>query len=118
MTDDARQQTTTHRHLALIGGYRARGAWQVPDALLVVAAVGGADVDVTEAPLPPVLTITKLSLVGGLRLHVPADVRVEVEGFSLLGRVRPVPAATPSDRARTIRVRAYGVVGGVRVTRA
>jgi hypothetical protein len=119
MTQNEPGSETTHRHLALLGGFRTSGAWQVPDRLLVVAAVGGADVDVSGSPLPPVFTMTKFSLVGGTKVTVPADAVVEVEGFSLIGKVRPVPAATPSDRAaRVVRVRAYGVVGGVEIARA
>jgi len=59
--------------------------------------------------------ITKVSLVGGVHVVVPPDVRVEVSGFSPIGgrdveRVREVPANAP-----VIRPRAFGLIGGLRV---
>jgi len=118
MTSSTPDSGYTQRHLALLGGVRLSGDWQVPPRLLHVAAVGGADVDVTQAAVPPVFTITKFSLVGGTRVRVPRDANVEVEGFAVVGRIRPVPAAEPSDRpAPTIRIRSYGVFGGVTVER-
>ena len=68
------------------------------------------------------VTVTKVSLVGGIRVRVPHDAVVEVEGLdlsSLLGRRAPVPAPVPGDRpAPRVLIRAYGVVGGVAVERA
>ncbi|RKS80272.1 hypothetical protein CLV35_0698 [Motilibacter peucedani] len=107
---------STSRHLALLGGLRRSGTWEVPPRLQVFAAVGGADLDLTQATLPPVTEITKISLVGGLRVRVPAHVRVEVEGFSLVGPrpSSPVgPAAGPD--VPVVRLRAYGAFGGVAV---
>jgi hypothetical protein len=109
----------TLRHFALLGGLDRRGAWAVPDDLLAVSAVGGVHLDLTEAKLPPVLTVTKVSLVGGVKVRVPADARVDTTGFALVGHIGSVPEAVPSDReAPIVRVRAYGVFGGVKVTRA
>ncbi|GGL93136.1 hypothetical protein [Nakamurella endophytica] len=110
---------STVRHLALLGGFRRSGRWAVPEHLVVVAAVGGADVDLAGSVLPPLVTVTKVSLVGGTRLTVPAGVPVEVHGFSVFGRVddsaapRDVPAGAPR-----ILVRSYGLAGGLRVVRA
>src|SRR4051812_47987872 len=102
MTQRPDGKRSTRRHLALLGGFRERGAWQVPYDLLVVAAVGGADIDLTEAELPPVLTITKVSLVGGVVLRVPPDAVVEVEALSLLGGGGRVPAPRPAERPAPI----------------
>jgi hypothetical protein len=110
--------SSTLRHFALLGGLDRRGAWTAPDDLLAVSPVGGVDLDLTEAKLPPVLTVTKISLVGGVKLRVPADVPVDVSGFALVGRVGAAPEPVPSDReAPRVRVRAYGVFGGVKIAR-
>jgi predicted membrane protein len=108
---------STLRRISLIGGFGQKGDWQVPDNLVAISGIGGVNLDLTEATLPHVLTITKISLVGGVSLRVPADVRVEVEGFTLIGGIGRLPAAQPSDEPRTVRVRAYGIVGGVSIKR-
>src|SRR5947209_10335215 len=114
--------TSTHplrrHHFALLGGFRYQGESPAPDELLAVAAVGGADIDLTAEPLAPVTTITKVSLVGGVKLRVPADAEVHVSKFMLVGGRGPVPAAVPAERtAPVVRVRSYGLFGGVSVER-
>ena len=115
MTSDS---PTRRRHFALLGGFRYRGENPAPAELLCIAVVGGADVDLTHEPLPPVTTITKVSLVGGVKLRVPADAEVRVTGFHLLGGRGKVPAASVTDRpGPVVLVRCYGIVGGVNVRR-
>ncbi|MEV6376425.1 hypothetical protein [Micromonospora musae] len=102
--------------IALLGGHKQRitGA---PADTVVVTPIGGADIDLSGAELPARTTLTKVSLLGGVKLRVPAGVDVEVKGFHLLGGRRVQPAA-PSPSAPVVRVRAYGIVGGVEVSRA
>jgi hypothetical protein len=108
---------TSRRHIALIGGIRLQDA-PAPSRLLAVAVVGGANVDLTRGTPPPVFTLTKIALVGGTRVRVPRTARVELEGFSLIGRTRPVPPAEPTDgEPPVVRIRAYAFWGGVRVER-
>jgi hypothetical protein len=79
--------------------------------------VGGIKADLTGASLPEAgLSLTKYSLVGGVNLTVPANVEVEVEGFTLFPRLRPVDRPSSPD-GRTVKVTAYGLFGGVQVTR-
>jgi hypothetical protein len=74
------------------------------------------DLDLSQAELASArLDITKVSLVGGVRLVVPADVRVVVGGFVLLGGNDIQGRADSSVGARVVRVRAFGLIGGVRV---
>jgi hypothetical protein len=109
---------TAQRHFALLGGLRLKDT-PAPARLLHVAAVGGANVDLTTGTPPPVFTLTKISLVGGTRVRVPRSARVEVEGFALIGGFRPVPPPEPTDgEPPTVRIRNYGLWGGVRVERA
>jgi hypothetical protein len=112
------QSPRKRRHLALLGGFRYRGENPAPDEILCIAAIGGADVDLTLEQLPPVTTITKFSLVGGVKLRVPADAEVDIDSFKLVGGRGAIPPAVPSDRpAPVVRVRFYGIVGGVSVQR-
>jgi hypothetical protein len=80
-----------------------------------IALLGGMDLDLSQAELSgPRLDIVKVSLLGGVDLVVPEDVRVEVGGFVLLGG-KDVERHPASSAARIVRVRAYGLIGGVRV---
>jgi len=56
-----------------------------------------------------------VSLIGGAKVVVGPEVRVEVGGFSLIGgrdveRVREVPANAP-----VVRISAWSLIGGTRV---
>jgi hypothetical protein len=110
--------------VALIGGFRAGGRVTLGDRLVRVSAIGGMDLDLTEATFEaPRTTIVKVALIGGLKLRVPAAARVEVHGFAIGGRTVEDGAAgrgpgEPGAEAPTIVVHAWGVIGGVKVRRA
>jgi cell wall-active antibiotic response 4TMS protein YvqF len=99
-----------------LGGLRRSGRLALRPSTTFVAVIGGVDLDLTDATLPPQgARLTKVSLVGGVSIVVPPDVRVELRGFSLVGgrnveRVRD----TPAD-ARVLRIDAWSLVGGVSV---
>jgi Cell wall-active antibiotics response 4TMS YvqF len=99
-----------------MGGLRRSGPLALRARTTLVTLIGGLDLDLTGADVPAGgAQITKVSVVGGVSVVVPPDVRVEVSGFSLIGgrdveRVREVPADAP-----VIRLRSFGLVGGVRV---
>jgi hypothetical protein len=102
--------------VALLGGLRHTGPVHLGPRLTHVTAVGGMDLDLTDAVLPAEgVTITKVSLVGGVNLVVPPDVRVEVGGFVLFGGVAVEHDGGAATATRLIRLRAFGLVGGVRV---
>jgi hypothetical protein len=113
----AATKTTTLR-LALLGGFARQGRWQMRRHTVTISAVGGVDLDLTEATLPSEdATVIKVSLVGGAKLRVPTGLNVVVEGFHLIGRRRndtgPIVPGAP-----TVRLFAYGIFGGVLVERA
>jgi hypothetical protein len=58
------------------------------------------------------VTLTEVSLVGGVRIWVPAGIRVEVSGFRLIGGTRFYGRPEPRPGAPTVHVRAFGLVGG------
>jgi Cell wall-active antibiotics response 4TMS YvqF len=111
---------TTHRPrsttIAPLGGVRLAGRLSLPRRLAHIALLGGMDLDLSQAELTGAqLDIVKVSLVGGVQLVVPADVRVEVGGFVLLGGKDIERPPMSSSGGRIVRVRAFGLVGGVRV---
>src|SRR3954454_1341390 len=99
-----------------MGGLRRDGRDALDPSTTLVTAIGGMDLDLLEATIPPGgATVTKVSLVGGVSVVVPAGVRVEVSGFSLFGGRDVERDASTSPDAPVLRVRAFGLVGGVRV---
>jgi hypothetical protein len=106
--------SSSHRHLALLGGFKRQGKWTPEPKLTSVSPVGGVNLDLTDATLPAEMSITKVSIAGGVNLRVPADVRVEVVNHTLLGRTN---VASGTGGGPLIRVHAIGVVGGITVVR-
>ena len=107
-------RVTMTRHLALLGGLRTAPT-VASDQYTIVTVIGGLNLDLTNAALPDDgVTITKVSLVGGAHVRVPAGCSVDVRAFNLIGR-KVVPPPTSTAGGPTARVRAYGLFGGVRV---
>lgn len=100
----------------LIGGHRLAGA-AFHERTVTASLIGGADIDLTDVDIPDgaELQITKLSLIGGVSLEVPHNVRVYVRGLRL-GGVRDDGPSEPGGP--TVRVDAWGLIGGVSIRRA
>ncbi len=82
-----------------------------------VSLIGGCHIDLREAEIPQDgATITRIALVGGTHVVVPARVPVQVEGFSVLGGRRVDGGAEAGDPgAPLVRLRVFSVVGGLMV---
>ncbi|MEU5764628.1 hypothetical protein ABZ782_01745 [Streptomyces asoensis] len=106
----------TDVRVSLIGGHRVEGA-TLHERTVTASLIGGADIDLTDVDIPDgaELRITKLSLIGGVSLKVRGDVRVEVHGLRL-GGVRDEGPSEPGGP--TVRIDAWGLVGGVSVQRS
>lgn len=103
-------------HVSPVGGLKVDGPWRMDRHVIVVSIVGGARLDLSQAQLAaPEVTVTKVSLVGGVRLWVPAGIRVEASGFRLIGGTRFYGGPEPGPGAPTVHIRAFGLVGGVRI---
>jgi len=102
--------------VSLIGGHRLKGE-SLSERTLTASLIRGADIDLTDIDIPDraELRITKLSLIGGVSLKVRPDVQVEVRGLRL-GGVRDDGPSEPGGP--TVRIDAWGLVGGVTVHRA
>ncbi|MFI6449230.1 hypothetical protein [Kitasatospora sp. NPDC050543] len=105
----------TDVRVSIIGGHRLAGA-AIHERTVTASLIGGADIDLTDVEFPDdaEVKITKLSLIGGVTLRVRPDVRVKVGGIRLGGVSDdgPTEAGGPS-----VRVDAWGLLGGVRVVR-
>jgi hypothetical protein len=110
--------TSTGFHLALLGGLRRSGAWRVKARLIILAVIGGADLDFVQASFEaPETTLIKVSIIGGLSLRVPDDVRVEVLGLGVFSTAKLDPGPPAAEARAVLKVRAFGVLGGVKLDR-
>jgi Domain of unknown function (DUF1707) len=101
--------------VAIAGGLKVRGPWRMDRHVISVSIVGGADLDLGETRLAaPEVTLTKVALIGGVRLLVPRGVRVETSRFGLLGGSSVNADAVTEPEAPTVRVRSFSLVGGIR----
>jgi hypothetical protein len=99
-----------------LGGTRLAGPLRLPRRLLRIALLGGMDLDLSQAEYTsPQFDIVKVSLIGGVSIVVPADVRVVVGGFVLLGGKDIERRPDSATSTQVVRVRAFGLIGGVRV---
>ena len=85
------------------------------DEYLFVTGIGGLDLDLSGAKIPPGgVDVRVWSAIGGVALTVPDGVAVEHTGFSLLGGVDD---STPAAEAGspTVRLEFYSLIGGAAV---
>jgi hypothetical protein len=102
--------------VAVMGGSSRGGRWRVGRRVNAVAVMGGVSIDLRNAELDePEVVVTAVTVMGGIDICVPEGVEVEIEGFVLMGgkdmRIRGVPR----PGAPLVRVRAWGLMGGVDV---
>jgi hypothetical protein len=106
-------------HISPIGGLSVSGPWRVERSVIVVSLIGGADLDLSQAQLAaPEVTLTKVSLLGGVSIGVPPGIRVDASGFSLIGGTSVDAGPEPGPGAPTVHVRAFSLLGGTRIYRA
>jgi len=103
------------RLVAIMSGMVRRGLWRIPRRLRVVAIMGGVQLDLREAELPPGITeIRAFIFMGGLDVRVPPGVRLETDGVAIMGgfedRVDEVGAGRD---APIVRITGVAIMGGV-----
>lgn len=106
-------------HVSPIGGLSVSGPWRMDRHVIALSLVGGARLDLRQAQLAaPEVTLTKVSLVGGVRVAVPQGVRVHVSGLRLVGGTSLAGGPEPAPDAPIVHIRAFSLVGGVRISRS
>jgi len=120
VTADGGGPSTT---IAVMSGNDRHGEWTVPREHTALAVMGGVELDLREARLSAAVThITAVAVMGGVDIVLPADVRLEVSGFGLMGgfgegRDAGAPAPPAPAGAPLVRVTGFALMGGVNVTR-
>lgn len=105
--------------LAIMGGTSRKGHWRPARSNVVMAVMGGADLDFREAVLGPGITEVKVYTVwGGVDIVVPPGVNVESHGIAIMGGFESTgdSPGTADPDAPTIRITGIALMGGVDVS--
>jgi hypothetical protein len=104
--------------IKLLGGLRRSGRFALQARTRFVTLIGGVDLDLTEAVLPASgARLTKVSVIGGVHIRIGTDIAVKVRAFRLLGGTAVERAEDVPPTAAVLEVRAWSIIGGVRVSR-
>jgi hypothetical protein len=103
--------------VAFMSGIVRRGAWIVPPRMRAVAFMGGVEIDLRDARLQAVTDIYAVAFMGGVVITVPPGVRVQADGFAIMGGFEDQleQRASLDLTARLVRVRGVAFMGGVEV---
>lgn len=108
--------TRAKTFLALMSGVVRRGTWTAPARMRAIACMGGIGLDLREATLTaPVTDIYVFALMGGVEIIVPPNVRLETDGFAIMGGFEDQlkEPASRDPNVPTIRVHGLAIMGGV-----
>ncbi len=106
--------------IAVLSGVDRKGDWELGATHTAVAIMGGVDLDLRHAVLPPESVITAVALMGGIDVVVDEYTRVVVDGIGLMGGFdegRPRAVAQLGASSPVVRVRGLALMGAVQVTR-
>jgi hypothetical protein len=102
--------------VAFMSGVMRKGPWAVPRTINAIAFMGGIELDLRFAHLTaPVTEIQILAVMGGVSVIVPPGVRVESEGFAIMGGFGDVVGDPASSSAPVVRLTGFAFMGGVDV---
>jgi hypothetical protein len=103
--------------VSILGGRTFTGRWRPPKTMTLVSLLGGTELDLREAEIPPEgITINAFGVIGGTHVIVPDGVNVEVSGFSGLGGRSIDSHAEPGAPGKSVvRLNVFGALGGLRV---
>ena len=105
--------------VGIMGGAEKKGVWTPARETIVIALMGGAELDFREARMPPGVTdIQIFAIMGGAEIIVPPGVHVDMNGFALMGGFSQsgyAPPPTDPD-APVLRIGGFAMMGGVEVS--
>jgi len=102
--------------VACLGGSLRNGTWEPPATLYSLAFMGGVELDFREAALLEGRTdVVVLALMGGVKITVPDDIDVEVNGFGFMGGFEHISRHSPDAGRPLLRIRGGAIMGGVSV---
>ncbi len=101
--------------VAIMGGATRKGGWTPARRIEVVAIMGGVELDFREARFASGVTeVNVITMMGGVEVIVPPDIRVECQGMGLLGEFEGVDQEGMGGPGRsTLRITGVAIMGGV-----
>jgi hypothetical protein len=99
-------------NVAVLGGF---GKWPLAPGWkreTALAALGGGEFDLSDAPASEGARLTAIAVLGGIKVQVASGTRVTMHGFSFLGGRDAVVA--PGEGPE-LHVTAVAILGGVRI---
>jgi len=102
--------------LSVLGGTTRRGRWGPARRNVVLAVLGGAELDFREALMPPGVTeVHVYAFCGGVEILVPPNLHVESRGIAVLGGFDHAAedSAPPGADTPTLRITGVSALGGV-----
>jgi hypothetical protein len=103
--------------LAVMGGIERRGQWTPARKNVVIAVMGGAELDFREVRLPAGETeVFIFCLMGGAELIVPPAMAVDASGIAIMGGFEHAsPPRSEDPAAPVLRVHGLCIMGGVEI---
>ncbi|MEO3813940.1 DUF1707 domain-containing protein [Sphaerisporangium sp. B11E5] len=113
----ARPGKTRRWYVAVMGDTKRRGKWRVDQEIGAVAVMGDVTIDLREAEVRSrEIDIVATAVMGDVKIIVPDGVDVDLSGVAFMGDKKVnVIEAPPGHNAPVVRVRAYAVMGDVKV---
>ena len=110
-----------HSSVAIMGECKRQGVWSVPEHHSAFALMGSVVIDLREAQLSAHHThINASSIMGEVKIIVPADMHVMVDGTPIMGefgQAKDKVAAHVGPDSPSVRVRGMAMMGSVTVQR-
>jgi Domain of unknown function (DUF1707)/Cell wall-active antibiotics response 4TMS YvqF len=103
--------------VGVMGDSKRRGTWRIDQELGAVAVMGDVVLDLREAEVRTnAVDILAVSVMGDVKIIVPDGVYVDLDGMAIMGDKKvKVDQAQPGMNVPVIRVKAYAVMGDVKV---
>lgn len=102
--------------IAVMSGAVRKGQWEPPAHLYTLAFWGGVELDFREADLLEGVTeVLILAVMGGVKVVVPPDIAVEVNGLGFMGGFGHLSQTAPEPDAPLLRIKGLAIMGGVEV---
>lgn len=104
--------------LAFMGGVERRGNWKPARRNVVIAIMGGAELDFREVELPPGETeVFLFCMMGGAEIVVPPNLSVDASGIAIMGGFEHASAAGNRDPdTPVLRINGFCLMGGVEIS--
>ena len=102
--------------VAIMGGAVRKGSWDPPESLRVLALMGGVELDFRDARLlEGTSEVTILAVMGGVKIVVPPDVDLVVDGLGLMGGFPHLRQQAEGEQDARLVIRGVALMGGVEV---